>query len=78
MIQVPSSMKPADQAIEAELVRLAKAPILELRKRYREVLRTDPPKAFGPDLLRRSIAIGFKKKPMAACLVRPSACSTSL
>ena len=62
MIQVPSSMKPADQAIEAELVRLAKAPILELRKRYREVLRTDPPKAFGPDLLRRSIAHRIQEK----------------
>jgi hypothetical protein len=24
--------------------------------RYRDVFRTDPPKAFGPDLLRRSIA----------------------
>ncbi|WP_184087128.1 DUF2924 domain-containing protein [Afipia massiliensis] len=62
MIQAPSSMKPADPAVEAELDRLATAPIVELRKRYREVLRTDPPKAFGPDLLRRSIAQRIQEK----------------
>jgi hypothetical protein len=55
-------MKPADPAVEAELERLATAPIVELRKRYREVLRTDPPKAFGPDLLRRSIAHRIQEK----------------
>ncbi|MBB5053472.1 hypothetical protein HNQ36_003472 [Afipia massiliensis] len=55
-------MKPADPAVEAELDRLATAPIVELRKRYREVLRTDPPKAFGPDLLRRSIAQRIQEK----------------
>ncbi|TKT70286.1 DUF2924 domain-containing protein [Afipia massiliensis] len=62
MTQAPSSMKPADPAVEAELDRLATAPIVELRKRYREVLRTDPPKAFGPDLLRRSIAHRIQEK----------------
>jgi len=62
MIQVLSSMKPADPAVEAELDRLAIASIVELRKRYREVLRTDPPKAFGPDLLRRSIAQRIQEK----------------
>jgi hypothetical protein len=55
-------MKPADPAVESELNRLATAPIVELRKRYREVLRTDPPKAFGPDLLRRSIAQRIQEK----------------
>lgn len=62
MTKAPSSMKPADPAVEAELDRLATAPIVELRKRYREVLRTDPPKAFGPDLLRRSIAHRMQEK----------------
>lgn len=62
MIKAPSSMKPADPAVETELDRLATAPIVELRKRYREVLRTDPPKAFGPDLLRRSIAQRIQEK----------------
>lgn len=62
MIPAPSSMKPVNPAIEAELDRLATAPIVELRKRYREVLRTDPPKAFGPDLLRRSIAHRIQEK----------------
>src|SRR6266568_1203261 len=42
--------------VEAELQRLPATPIVELRKRYRELFRTEPPKAFGPDLLRRGIA----------------------
>jgi hypothetical protein len=46
----------ADPAVETELDRLPTTPIADLRKRYRELLQTDPPKAFGPDLLRRSIA----------------------
>ncbi|MBR1155187.1 DUF2924 domain-containing protein [Bradyrhizobium sp. JYMT SZCCT0428] len=46
----------ADPAVEAELGRLTVMPIVGLRKRYRELFRTEPPKAFGPDLLRRSIA----------------------
>lgn len=62
MTRAPSPMKSADPAVEAELDRLATAPIVELRKRYREVLRSDPPKAFGPDLLRRSIAHRIQEK----------------
>jgi hypothetical protein len=46
----------ADPAVEDELDRLPVMPIAQLRTRYRELFRTDPPKAFGPDLLRRSIA----------------------
>jgi hypothetical protein len=46
----------ADPKVEAELDRLPKLPIVDLRRRYRELYRSDPPKAFGPDLLRRSIA----------------------
>jgi len=46
----------ADPAVEAELERLPKMPIVELRRRYQELFRAEPPKAFGPDLLRRSIA----------------------
>lgn len=55
-------MTKADPAVEAELDRLPKTPIVELRNRYKEVFRTDPPKAFGPDLLRRSIAHHIQKK----------------
>lgn len=51
-----------DPAVEAELVRLATMPIADLRGRYRELFRTDPPKAFGPDLLRRSIAHRIQEK----------------
>jgi hypothetical protein len=45
-----------DPAVESELDRLPAMPIAQLRVRYRELFRADPPKAFGPDLLRRSIA----------------------
>lgn len=52
----------ADSAIEAELNRLATMPIVQLRIRYRELFRADSPKAFGPDLLRRSIAHRIQEK----------------
>lgn len=49
-------------AVEAELDRLPALPIADLRKRYRELFRTEPPKVFGPDLLRRSIAHTIQEK----------------
>jgi hypothetical protein len=51
-----------DPAVEAELGRLPTAPIADLRNRYRELFRTEPSKAFGPDLLRRSIAHRIQEK----------------
>ena len=57
-----SSPRPADPAVEAELERLPTAPIAHLRKRYVELFRSPPPKAFGPDLLRRSIAQRIQEK----------------
>jgi hypothetical protein len=54
--QQTAPAQPSDPAVEEDLDRLAVMPIAQLRVRYREVFRTDPPKAFGPDLLRRSIA----------------------
>ena len=51
-----------DPAVEAELDRLPATPIVELRKRYRELFRAEPPKAFGPDLLRRSIAYRIQER----------------
>ena len=54
--------KPVDPAVEDELDRLVAMPIVQLRARYRQVFRTDPPKAFGPDLLRRSIAHRIQEK----------------
>src|ERR1700686_2321075 len=61
-IQQFAPPKPVDPAVEAELDRLAGMPIAQLRARYREVFRSDPPKAFGPDLLRRSIAHRIQEK----------------
>jgi hypothetical protein len=51
-----------DPAVEAELDRLPTVPIADLRIRYRALFRTEPPKAFGPDLLRRSIAHRIQEK----------------
>jgi Protein of unknown function (DUF2924) len=52
---IPSDQS-TDPTIEDELERLATLPIAQLRLRYAQLFRTDPPKAFGPALLRRSIA----------------------
>jgi hypothetical protein len=43
-------------AIEAEVEQLGSMAIVELRALWRAKFKSDPPKAFGPDLLRRSIA----------------------
>ena len=51
-----------DAVVETELDRLPTTPIADLRKRYRELFRTEPPKAFGPDLLRRGIAHRLQEK----------------
>lgn len=51
-----------DPAVEAELGRLPTTPIADLRKRYRELFRTEPPTARGPDLLRRSMAHRIQEK----------------
>jgi hypothetical protein len=61
-MEAKPAMKPADPKVEAELVRLATMPIASLRVRYRELFRSDPPKAFGPDLLRRSVAHRIQEK----------------
>jgi hypothetical protein len=52
----------SDPAVESELDRLPAMPVAELRKRYRQLFQTEPPKAFGPDLLRRSIAHTIQEK----------------
>jgi hypothetical protein len=57
-----SPAKSADPDVEAELDRLAVMPIAQLRVRYRELFRDDAPKAFGPDLLRRSVAHRIQEK----------------
>jgi hypothetical protein len=60
--------------VEAELERLPATPIVELRKRYRDLFRAEPPKAFGPDLMRRSIAHRIQEKAYVASPLQPSAC----
>jgi hypothetical protein len=53
---------PVDTEIEAEIDRLRSMPKAELRVRYRALFRSEPPKAFGPDLLRRSIAYRIQEQ----------------
>ena len=60
------SIQKVDPAVEAELDRLPVTPIAQLRTRYRELFRTNPPTAFGPDLLRRSIAQHIQEKAYGA------------
>jgi hypothetical protein len=62
VVQSTPSAQPTDPAVEDELDRLATMPIAQLRVRYAQLFRTDPPKAFGPDLLRRSIAHRIQEK----------------
>ena len=47
---------PAQEAVDAELSTLPGCSIHALRERWRALFRANPPAAFGPDLLRRSIA----------------------
>ena len=54
--------RPTDPAVEAELDLLPTMPIVQLRARYGVLFRADAPKAFGPDLLRRSIAQRIQEK----------------
>src|SRR6266446_10081103 len=70
-VQQTAAPKPVDPAVEVELDRLPTMPIADLRKRYRELFRTEPPKAFGPDLLRRSIAHRIQEKAYGG-LSRPT------
>jgi hypothetical protein len=51
-----------DAEIEAEIDRLRSMPKAELRDRYRSLFKAEPPKAFGPDLLRRSIAYRIQEQ----------------
>lgn len=50
------TQSPAQEAVSAELNKLPQNSIHELRGRWRILFGSEPPTAFGPDLLRRSIA----------------------
>lgn len=53
---------PTDPQVEAKVEALARMPIVELRQHYKTLFRKEPPKAFGPDLLRRSISWRLQEK----------------
>jgi hypothetical protein len=61
-VKLENGLIRSDPAVEAELDRLPTTSIADLRLRYRELFRAEPPKAFGPDLLRRSIAHTIQEK----------------
>jgi hypothetical protein len=70
-VRPTAAVQTTDPVVEDELDRLATMPIAQLRVRYRKVFRTDPPRAFGPDLLRRSIAQRIQEKAYGG-LTRPA------
>lgn len=51
-----------DDAIEAQVARIQSMNIAELRDMWRSERKGEPPKAFGPDLLRRSLAYHVQEK----------------
>lgn len=58
---MPNLLEP-DAELEKFLEQLSRAPIKELRERWRLTFRGEPPAAFGPDLLRRSIAYRLQEQ----------------
>jgi hypothetical protein len=62
VMQQTAPVQTSDPTVEDELDRLATMPITGLRVRYRELFRSDLPKSFGPDLLRRSVAHRIQEK----------------
>jgi hypothetical protein len=77
VVQQTATAQPTDPAVEDELDRLATMPIAQLRVRYGEEFRNDPPNAFVPIYCAGASRIGFRRRPTAASPVRRSACSTS-
>jgi hypothetical protein len=51
-----------DPKVEAQLDQLANASVAELRTHYRALFGREPPQAFGPDLLRRSLSYRIQEK----------------
>jgi hypothetical protein len=47
--------------VEAEVIRIAMMRKTELRQLWRTFMKSDPPPAFGPDLLRRSLAFKIQE-----------------
>ena len=65
MLEVPVRClpkAPSPDPIARELAQLAQSPIAVLRARWRGEFRSDPPPAFGPDLLRRSLAYKLQEE----------------
>jgi hypothetical protein len=48
--------------VEQEVARIGAMNVAELRAMWRAQMKSEPPKAFGPDLLRRSLAYRIQEK----------------
>jgi len=55
-MQSDSNSNSKNLPVEIELIELAQKPVAHLRQRWWALFGKEPPPAFGPDLLRRSIA----------------------
>jgi len=51
-----NALKGDDRIVSAEISSLETAMIVQLRAEWMTLFRAEPPTAFGPDLLRRSLA----------------------
>ena len=63
---VQLSRKESRPHIEEELKALERLPIAELRNRWHALFKAKPPAAFGPDLLRRTIAYHVQENAFGA------------
>src|SRR6266436_4997288 len=77
-IQQIAPPKTVDPAVEAELDRLPTMPIADLRKRYGQLFRTEPPKAFGPELVRTWKGKSYRVMVMADGFAHDGRTFTSL
>ena len=57
-------------SLDNELAALPKYSIRDLRARWRALFRRDPPPAFGPDLLRRSVAQKLQEQAYGGLSIR--------
>jgi hypothetical protein len=62
MNRTATNVPSPDPVIEHEILRIQSMNKAELRAMWRTQMNNDPPKAFGPDLLRRSLAYRIQEK----------------
>ena len=62
MDRTATSVSVPNPTVEQEVARIQAMNIAELRAMWCALMKSEPPKAFGPDLLRRSLAYRIQEK----------------